>query len=276
MLKKLVLIIVPFVIHAQSGVVASYYDNGKAESEITYNEGVREGEAKFYYPNGNLKEERFYVNGRVDGLVKVYSDSGKILELVNLEYGKRNGPVSLFNSQGEYLTDVYYEDGMKLVIPEPSPEPVKETVQKDVVPEQKKEPVIQVKKKSKSESEMPLPPVQEEAIFDDDPAYYLSVEVMPEPVGGMENINRRLHYPGAAAKRKLEGTVKVLAFIDEYGVVEKAEVIEKLGFGCDEAAQTTVYYTKFKPGLLRGRPIKVQMVIPIEFKLKEPQTVKEQ
>jgi len=267
MLRIFLFLIIPFFIYAQDGVITNYYPDGKIESEIKFSQGVREGEARFYNSDGILKEERFYVNGRVDGLVKIYSDSGKLKEVINLEFGKRNGPVSLFNGSGEYVSDVFYEDGMKVIIPEPVPEPTKEKIVAENKTEPKKEPVKTVKKKTKGESEMPVPPAQEEELFEDDPAYYLSVEVMPEPVGGMETINRRVHYPSMAKERKVEGVVKVLAFIDEYGVVEKAEVVEKLGFGCDEAAQITVFYTKFKPGLLKGKPVKVQMVVPVEFKL---------
>ncbi len=35
----------------------------------------------------------------------------------------------------------------------------------------------------------------------------------------------------------------------------------------DVYKRQTVFYTKFKPGLLKGKPVKVQMVVPVEFKL---------
>jgi TonB family protein len=268
MYRLLLLILLPVFLYAQDGVIKNYYPDGKLESEITFFSGVREGEAKFYNPDGFLKEERYYINGRVDGLVKVYGDSGKLKELVNLEYGRRNGPVSLFNEKGEYYTDIYFEDGKRMIIPETVEEPEKLVAESEEVKEEKKEPVKQQVKRPKSQTEMPVPPsIMDEDKFKDDPAYYLSVEVMPEPYAGPESIQRRLRYPSEAIKRKIEGTVKVLTFIDQYGVVEKAEVIEGIGYGCDEAAQLTVFYTKFKPGLLRGRPVKVQMIIPVEFKL---------
>jgi len=266
--RIILLILVPFMLSAQDGVVKNYYPDGKLESEITFLTGIREGEAKFYNPEGTLKEERFYINGRIEGLVKVYADSGRLKELVNLEFGKRNGPVSVFNEKGEYLADVYYEEGKKAAAVEEEVEPPRQLVVKEETPiEPKKEPVKTVNKKPKGESEMPVPPALDESLFTEDPAYYMSVEVMPEPFGGMESIQRRVYYPADAKRRKVEGVVKILTYIDEYGVVEKAEVVEKLGYGCDEAAQITVFYTKFKPGLLRGKPVKVQMIVPVEFKL---------
>jgi Gram-negative bacterial tonB protein. len=43
--------------------------------------------------------------------------------------------------------------------------------------------------------------------------------------------------------------------------------VEGIGYGCDENARLSVYYTRFKPGLQKGQRVKVQMIIPIEFKL---------
>ncbi len=92
---------------------------------------------------------------------------------------------------------------------------------------------------------------------------------MPEPVGGMKKIMNKLVYPEKAKEDGIQGTVKVLAFIDEDGEVTHAEVVQGIGHGCDQSAKIAVFYTKFKPGLLKGKPVNVQMVIPVEFKLKE-------
>ena len=60
--------------------------------------------------------------------------------------------------------------------------------------------------------------------------------------------------------------VFVRAYVDETGSVTRAEVIKGIGLGCDEAALDAVLNTKFNPGKQRGKPIKVQVVIPISFK----------
>lgn len=252
-------------IFAQDGLIKNYYPNGNIESEINFSNNIREGEAKFYFENGNLKEERFYVNGRVEGLVRVYSDNGKMKELINLESGKREGPSSLFDEEGNYLTDVFYANGMRVIEEEKI---IEEPVV--VVTEETKEPEpVPVKKNTKknNDDEIAPPPVLDESELEDDPAFYMTVEVMPEPVGGMEKIQRKVIYPKQAIERGIQGVVKVLAFINEYGDVDRAEVTEGLGFGCDEIARIAVYYTKFKPGQQRGKPVKVQMIIPVEFKL---------
>jgi uncharacterized protein len=70
MKKIFLLVLIPFLLPAQEGVIKNYYSDGKIESEITYLNGIREGEAKFYNSEGFLKEERFYISGRVEGLGK--------------------------------------------------------------------------------------------------------------------------------------------------------------------------------------------------------------
>ena len=90
---------------------------------------------------------------------------------------------------------------------------------------------------------------------------------MPEPIGGLKSIQNKITYPDLAKKAGIEGKVFILAYVDENGNVTKAEVIKGIGLGCDEAALDAVRLTKFKPGKQRGKPIKVQITIPISFKL---------
>ncbi|QQS35725.1 MAG: TonB family protein [Ignavibacteriales bacterium] len=268
---KIILYIIIFLVHynlsAQDGLIKNYFPDGKVESEINFNKNIREGEAKFYYENGNLKEERFYVNGRVEGLVRVFNENGKIKELINLENGKREGPSTLFDEEGNYLTDINYSDG-KRVIPEEKiiEEPVIAKVEEEKAPD---ETPVKKEKKKNDNGEIAPPPLMVEDELENDPAFYMTVEVMPEPVGGFEKIQKKIKYPQEAFERGIQGEVKVMTFINEYGDVERAEVVQGLGYGCDEIARIAVYYTKFKPGLQRGKPVKVQMTIPVEFKLTE-------
>ena len=47
----------------------------------------------------------------------------------------------------------------------------------------------------------------------------------------------------------------------------KLTVLKGIGAGCDEAALNAVLKTKFKPGKQRGKPVNVQVSIPVIFKL---------
>ena len=90
---------------------------------------------------------------------------------------------------------------------------------------------------------------------------------MPEPIGGMNAIYKKIGYPEEAKDNKIEGVVKILTSIDRDGEVLDAQVLEGIGYGCDEAARLAIFYHRFKPGLIKGQRVKVQMEIPIEFKL---------
>jgi len=99
------------------------------------------------------------------------------------------------------------------------------------------------------------------------PTYFVAVEEMPEPIGGIAAIQSLIEYPEIAKRAGVEGKVYVLAFVDENGNVTSARILKGIGAGCDEAAIDAVRKTKFKPGKQRGTPVKVQVSIPIVFKL---------
>jgi TonB family protein len=254
----------------QEGLVKTFYSNGIIESEINYKDKIREGEAKYFYENGNIKEERNYLNGRVDGLVKIYSDSGKLKEVFVIENGRREGPTNLFDKNGNYLTDIIYEAGKLADQPVFGEYIASLNNQADVKTTDEKANNIKTKPnvaKSKEESdELLLPPNIEEEKLENDTTFFSTIEVMPEPAGGMEAIYKKLIYPSAARKNEIRGTVKVKAFIDEYGEVMEAEVVEGIGYGCDDVARNAIYYARFKPGLQKGKPVRTMIVIPIEFK----------
>jgi len=253
---------------AQVDSTVLYYDNGNIKSDIHYKHGVRDGDAIFYRENGNKKEELTYVNGKVEGLVRIYDDKNTLREMFTIENGKREGPTTLFDSTGKYIEDVYYEEGIlavdKIVLDDGAYEKLLASYERNKL---KRE---QQRKKTKVDPNNPLPPtIEEEHNYEDDPAFYISVEVLPKPIGGMKSIYKKLSYPKEAIENEIEGIVVIRAFIDRDGEVLNAEVVEGIGYGCDEAARLAVFYHRFKPGLQRGQRIKVQMDLPIEFKLEE-------
>ena len=117
-----------------------------------------------------------------------------------------------------------------------------------------------------AEMEAPPPPKEEKKV-EEEPTYFVAVEEMPEPIGGIKGIQEKIVYPEIAKRAGVEGKVYVLAFVDESGTVTKAQVLKGIGAGCDEAALDAVQKTRFKPGKQRGKPVKVQVSIPIIFKL---------
>ena len=251
---------------AQLDTVKTYFPNGNLESVVVYEKNVRQGEAIFYWGNGNVKEKRNYVNDKVFGTVTSYYENGSIKELYSIEDGRRNGPATFYDSTGNVTEDVMFENGVRkgqefLLVGEYREEDYQKLLAKWKERQDQRE-------KQNGTDALNLPPVEEDKTdMEDDPAYYSNVEVMPEPIGGMNTIYKKVVYPVQAKEKKIEGTVKIRAFIEKNGEVSSAEVVESIGYGCDENARLSVYYTRFKPGLQKGKRMKVQMIIPIEFKL---------
>lgn len=112
-----------------------------------------------------------------------------------------------------------------------------------------------------------LSPPEEVKKVLEEPTYFVAVEDMPEPLGGLKGIQEKIVYPEIAKRMGVEGKVHVRAFVDESGNVTDVQIIKGIGAGCDEAALDAVLKTKFKPGKQRGKPVKVQVTIPINFRL---------
>lgn len=97
--------------------------------------------------------------------------------------------------------------------------------------------------------------------------YFVALEEMPSPKGGIKSIQEKIKYPKEAMEQGVEGRVFVKAFINEHGDVDAVEIVKGIGHGCDKMAANAVKNTKFTPGMQRGEPQKVQVVVPILFKL---------
>jgi TonB family protein len=100
-----------------------------------------------------------------------------------------------------------------------------------------------------------------------DSKIYDEVDQEPEIIGGIEALHRNLRYPQNARDSGIEGRVFVQFIVDEEGNVIDPVVISGLGGGCDEAALELVREAKFKPGILSGRAVKVNFLLPITFRL---------
>jgi len=261
----IIIFVAAIKIAAQTDSVISYYNNGSINSIVHLRDDFRDGDAKFFWENGNIKEELTYVNGRVEGLVRRYNRDGVIQEMFSIEDGKREGPTSLFDSTGKYIDDIYYEEGVLVV----------DKIVLDTGPKEEEKPENVVatvpstnQKQQKQTSNDQLPPViEEEKNYEDDPAFYKTVEVMPEPYGGIEALYKKIGYPYEAKEEEIEGTVTALVFIDRDGEVLDVQILKGIGYGCDEAVRTALLYHRFKPGLIRGQKVKVQMEMSFEFKL---------
>ena len=102
--------------------------------------------------------------------------------------------------------------------------------------------------------------------FSQEDSYVTVAQVLPQPIGGMEAINKHISYPKLAKKAGVAGKVYVLAYINENGGVDNTKVVKSLGAGCDEEVVNAVKSAKFNPGKNDGKPIKTKLVLSFTFK----------
>ncbi len=117
-------------------------------------------------------------------------------------------------------------------------------------------------------SNLPPPPLAEEEEEEPEPEIFLVVEEQPTLIGGNSALQANLKYPEIARKAGVEGRVFVQFVVDKQGNVSDAAVVRGIGAGCDQEALRVISQAKFTPGRQRGKAVKVQMTIFIQFKLR--------
>lgn len=102
----------------------------------------------------------------------------------------------------------------------------------------------------------------------EDETIFVAVEEMPTIIGGLESINKNIRYTEIARRLDIQGKVIIGILVDKNGDIVESEVVKSLFPELDLIALNAVKQAKFNPGLQRGKPVSVRMVIPIVFKLK--------
>ena len=97
-------------------------------------------------------------------------------------------------------------------------------------------------------------------------------EVMPEYPGGdqamMQFVAENVKYPQDAIDKEISGRVLVSFVVEKDGSIGDVKVVKGIGGGCDEEAVRVVNtMPKWKPGMDKGKPVRVSYMMPITFKL---------
>jgi protein TonB len=98
------------------------------------------------------------------------------------------------------------------------------------------------------------------------PDVFVAVEHMPELIGGLASIQPV--YPDMERRVGIEGRVVVQFVVNEDGAVSDIVVMRGVNAGLDRAAVEAVRRARFLPGIQAGRPVKVRLALPINFRLK--------
>jgi len=95
----------------------------------------------------------------------------------------------------------------------------------------------------------------------------MEVDTLPEIIGGMFALMEGFRYPEEARKEGVEGRVLIGFVVDKNGDPYNFEVLESVGYGCDEEALRAISSVTFTPALKNGEPVNVHFQAPITFRL---------
>ncbi len=209
-------------------------------------------------PGKLINEKR--TESTAQNLITVTEPGNNEKPIITTKVEKNEKPI--VESQAEKIIDSNNE---KPKLPEPSKSETSTTENRPDDINETSDVLITENLKERS-IDLPVLPIIMEKKLEIESPYFTAVEEMPEPIGGIAAIQSKIVYPEIARRAGVEGRVFVVAYVDETGRVTKAEITKGIGSGCDEAAIDAVMKTKFKPGVQRGKPVKVKITIPILFK----------
>jgi TonB family protein len=109
-------------------------------------------------------------------------------------------------------------------------------------------------------------------VVDKNEAPFVVVEEMPQFPGGRDAMKawivKNINYPQEAANKKIQGQINVSFVVTSNGKVKNVKVIKSLYPQLDiEASRIVSNMPDWKPGIQAGKPVDVQMQVPVEFKL---------
>jgi len=92
-----------------------------------------------------------------------------------------------------------------------------------------------------------------------------------------EYIAKNTHYPEIAKVYQVEGQVMIIAEVDTDGSIKGASISKDIGHGCGaEGLRVINSLPKLSPVIHDGKPIKVYVRFPIEFKFKTTSDTREE
>jgi len=99
---------------------------------------------------------------------------------------------------------------------------------------------------------------------------FVHVDEEPEFPGGMEALQKfiedNMQYPRIAAENNIYGKVYVTFVIDTDGTVLNPRLLRNIGGGCGaEAIRIVKMMPQWKPGMQKGKPVRVPYNLPVLF-----------
>jgi len=103
---------------------------------------------------------------------------------------------------------------------------------------------------------------------------FTPLQVEPSFEGGegklFEWLGKNIVYPPDAIQVGIEGTVVVIFVVEKDGSITNAQLLKKIGGGCDEEVLRIMkIMPKWKPGIQNSVHVRVQFILPVRFNLEK-------
>lgn len=96
---------------------------------------------------------------------------------------------------------------------------------------------------------------------------YEFVEIMPELIGGLEGLQKRLQYPIEAKQNSLEGRVIVELIVGREGKPYNINIYSSDNAAFNNEAIRLISESTFSPGMINDNSVYVKLLLPIRFRL---------
>lgn len=212
--------------------VTDYYKNGGVQMtgySLSRDSLFRAGDFRYYDEKGQLIKHGKYVNNEQTGTWSEYYSDGQLYNTKNYkDNGKLDGPALYYYPDGKLKRSEEYSNGLRL-----------------------------------------SGRCYTNAGAD---TLYFPEHEMPEYKGGQQKMIKfltdNLHYPPEAAERRIQGTVYVKFVVDQKGRVKDPGIFKGVNVLLNTAAIEVVsMMPRWKPGRIEGKPVRIEMILPISFKL---------
>lgn len=161
--------------------------------------------------------------------------------------------------------------------PPPPPPPAPEAPEIIQVVETKVETRIDINMEddqSKAQIQTYTPPPPPKQVEEEEEEIFVVVENQPEFPGGqaamMKFLSENIKYPVIAQENGIQGRVICNFVVERDGSITDVQVVRGVDPSLDkEAVRVIQSMPKWKPGMQRGKPVRVRFTLPVVFRLQQ-------
>ena len=174
------------------------------------------------------------------------------------------------------VEDIVIQTQQEELPPPPPPEAPEVVTELNIIEDDAKSDneigIVNAEVTDKTENIEITPVVVEQEEEEDEQVIFQIVENDPEFPGGLEAMYKflaqNIKYPQLARENNITGKVYVTFVVEKDGSVSNARVLRDIGGGCGaEAIRVVKSMPKWTPGKQRGKAVRVQYHLPVNFNL---------